>query len=770
MAPRYAPGVRIARFTTGEDPQYGVVTGELDEFGQPEPDAVVVALAGDPLYVGLKLLDEEHRLADVRLLAPVLPRSKVVGIGRNYAAHAAEMGNDPPEEPLMFLKPNTSVVGPGDPVIYPPQTRNLHFEGELAVVIGRICRDVPADQATDVIHGYTIGNDVTARDLQKSDVQFTRAKGFDSFCPLGPWIETDLDPDDFAKGRRRADPPQRRPQAGRQHRRPDLRRPHPRRACDQRDDAVARVMSSSPAPRRASARWRSATRSRSPSKGSAHSPTRWRLDDTPRSVAAPTTPRGTGPVLSVTHGVAARRLRPHRAVQLGLRPHHGGTFVFRIEDTDKGRSTEESYDAMLGAMEWLGLDWDEGPGKGGPYAPYRQSERGDLYRDVLARLAESKFTYDCYCTTEEVDARRKASGSKVQGYDGFCRELSEERLAAFLAEGRSPVVRFRMPEGKITWHDLVRGDITFDTQHVPDYALCRANGDPLYTLVNPVDDALMAVTHVLRGEDLLSSTPRQIPLHRALVELGISSVVPEFGHLPFVMGEGNKKLSKRDPESHLFMYRDSGFLPEGLLNYLALLGWAIAADRDVFTLEEMVDAFDIADVNPNPARFDLKKAEAINADHMRMLPIEELTSRVLPFLKSAGVVGDPVSDADAQLLEQAMPLVAERMNKLTEAVPMLGFLFADESSFSLVDDLDDAGRDVVRAAYGALAEVERWSTADIETALREALVEGLALKPRVAFGPVRIAVTGRKVSPPLFESLELLGRDRSLARLRAAAP
>lgn len=194
--------MRIARFTTGEDPLYGVVTGELDEFGQPDPDSVVVALAGDPLYVGVKLLDQEFRLEDVRLLAPVLPRSKVVGIGRNYAAHAAEMGNDLPTEPLMFLKPNTSVVGPGDPIFYPSQTQNLHFEGELAVVIGRICRDVPPEQATDVIHGYTIGNDVTARDLQKNDVQFTRAKGFDSFCPLGPWIETDLDPHDFAEGRR----------------------------------------------------------------------------------------------------------------------------------------------------------------------------------------------------------------------------------------------------------------------------------------------------------------------------------------------------------------------------------------------------------------------------------------------------------------------------------------------------------------------------------------------------------------------------------------
>ena len=189
--------MRIARFTTGEDPQYGIVTGEVDELGIPAEDSMVVALAGDPLYVGMHPTEEQHKLADVRLLAPVIPRSKVVGIGRNYAAHAAEMGNDVPTEPLMFLKPNTTVVGPGDPIFYPRQSSNVHFEGELAVVIGRICRDVAPDRVKDVVYGYTIGNDVTARDLQKSDVQFTRAKGFDSFCPLGPWIETELDPSDL---------------------------------------------------------------------------------------------------------------------------------------------------------------------------------------------------------------------------------------------------------------------------------------------------------------------------------------------------------------------------------------------------------------------------------------------------------------------------------------------------------------------------------------------------------------------------------------------
>ncbi|MDZ5663969.1 glutamate--tRNA ligase [Nocardioides sp. S-58] len=452
---------------------------------------------------------------------------------------------------------------------------------------------------------------------------------------------------------------------------------------------------------------------------------------------------------------------------------HGGTIVFRMEDTDRERSTQESYDAILELWRWLGLDWDEGIEVGGPHGPYRQSERGDVYRDVLARLHEASYTYDCFCTPAEVDARRKASGSKTQGYDGFCRDLSAEQRAAFEAEGRSPVVRFRMPDGSIAWDDLVRGEISFETENVPDFALSRANGDPLYTLVNPVDDALMQITHVLRGEDLLSSTPRQLALFEALVALGVAQEVPAYGHLPYVMGQGNKKLSKRDPEAHALAYRDQGFLPEGLLNYLALLGWAIAADRDIFTVAEMVEAFDIKDVNPNPARFDLKKAEAINASHMRLLSVEDITHRALPFLKEAGVVSDPVSDADAQLLELAMPLVAERINKLTEAAPMLGFLFVDEADFTRDPDdvaklLDETGRGVVQASYDALEGLREWSTAAIEEALRVALIEGMELKPRVAFGPVRVAVTGRRVSPPLFESMELLGRERSLARLRSA--
>jgi glutamyl-tRNA synthetase len=457
--------------------------------------------------------------------------------------------------------------------------------------------------------------------------------------------------------------------------------------------------------------------------------------------------------------------------------HHGGTFVFRIEDTDAARDSQESYDTLLEVMRWLGFDWDEGPLVGGPHGPYRQSERYDIYADVAARLLDAGRAYHCYCTADELDQRNELARSegRAPGYDGHCRALTDAQRAAYEAEGRRPVVRFRMPDEATTFDDLVRGEITFQAANVPDYVLVRGNGHPLYTLVNPVDDALMEITHVLRGEDLLSSTPRQIALYDALAEIGVGTgQLPRFGHLPYVMGQGNKKLSKRDPEANLLGYRDRGFLPEGLLNYLALLGWAIAEDRDIFSMDEMVEAFTIERVNPNPARFDVKKAEAINASHLRALPDDEVAERIVPFLQREGLVSDPVTDEQHALLVAAAPLVKERMVTLDESVDMLGFLFVPERAFRR-DPADaaklletDEGRRIVLAAHDALAALDTWETSAIDEALRKALVEDLGLKPRNAFGPVRVAVTGRRISPPLFESLELLGREKSLSRLDAA--
>ncbi|MGJ9421600.1 glutamate--tRNA ligase [Aeromicrobium sp. CF3.5] len=457
--------------------------------------------------------------------------------------------------------------------------------------------------------------------------------------------------------------------------------------------------------------------------------------------------------------------------------HHGGKFVFRIEDTDASRDSEDSYQLLIDVMRWLGLDWDEGIEVGGPHGPYRQSERMDIYADVAQKLVDAGLAYKAYDSAEELEERRTAARAegRPSGYDGLHRDLTSEQQAAFEAEGREPVIRFTMPAKDWTFTDLVRGEITFGAENVQDFVIVRANGQPLYTLTNPTDDAMMGITHVLRGEDLLSSTPRQIALYEAFAQIGVGGgFTPEFGHLPFVMGAGNAKLSKRDPESNLLDYQPQGFLPEGLLNYMALLGWSISGDRDVFTLAEMVEAFEIESVNPNPARFDLKKCEAINADHIRMLETTDLQQRLVPYFQAAGLMADdPTSDQLATLLA-GTPLVHERMNRLTEAVDMLRFLFVTDDDFVIdatdrAKQLDDKGLEVVRAARDALevAHTHEWTTASIEGALRSALVDDLGLKPRLAFGPVRVAVTGSRISPPLFESLELLGHELTIARLDA---
>ncbi|TFV70105.1 glutamate--tRNA ligase [Blastococcus sp. CT_GayMR19] len=453
--------------------------------------------------------------------------------------------------------------------------------------------------------------------------------------------------------------------------------------------------------------------------------------------------------------------------------HTGGTFVFRIEDTDASRDSEESYRHLLDSLRWLGLDWDEGPEVGGPHGPYRQSERHDIYREVAAKLLVAGHAYESFSTNEEVDVRRRAAGQDPKlGYDNADRFLTDEQKAAFRAEGREPVLRLKMPDEDLTWTDLVRGEVRFAAGAVPDFVLVRGNGVPLYPFVNPVDDALMGITDVLRGEDLLPSTPRQLALYAALTDIGVASGTPRFGHLPLVTGEGTRKLSKRDPTSNLDVYRERGFLPEGLVNYLALLGWSIAEDRDIFSMAELVEAFDVTRVSANPARFDLKKAEAINATHLRALPVEEFTERVTPYLAAAGLVSEPPTAEQRRVLAAIAPMAQERMIVLSEAVGLLRFLFVDDVEIEpAAAEKQLSGPDaaeVLDAATTALSELADWSTAAIEEALRTALVDGLGRKPRQAFGPVRVAVSGRTVSPPLYESIELLGRDRTLGRLAAA--
>jgi len=447
--------------------------------------------------------------------------------------------------------------------------------------------------------------------------------------------------------------------------------------------------------------------------------------------------------------------------------HTGGTFIFRIEDTDKDRVTDEYIQAAIDTLKWLGLTWDEGPEVGGPNGPYLQSQRMDIYADWAKKFLDDGFAYHCYCSADELEAVREAQrkANVAPGYNGHCRSLSTEQIAAFVADGRKPVVRMRMPDGSTTFTDLIRGEVTFDHNFVPDFVLVRADGSPLYTLAVAVDDVMMKVTHVLRGEDLLSSTPRQIRVYQAM---GVAEAdYPLFAHLPFVMGQDNAKLSKRNGEVSIAWYRERGFLPEAICNYLALLGWSPGEDREDVSMSELTELFTVERVHSSPARFDMKKLEAINGDKIRALSPDEFLNRSLPFLKEGNVVTGTLEEI--ALLMRALPIIQERVATLAEVPAMLKFLFVtnfevEAESLPKISDADS--KKLLQVAYERLQSLSQWSHEGIEAVLRTALIEEMGLKPRIAFSAVRIAVTGSHISPPLFESMELLGRESSLLRLK----
>ena len=448
--------------------------------------------------------------------------------------------------------------------------------------------------------------------------------------------------------------------------------------------------------------------------------------------------------------------------------HTGGTFLFRIEDTDTTRVTDEYIQAAIDTLKWLGLNWDEGPEVGGDNGPYLQSQRLGIYAEWAQKFLDQKDAYHCYCSAEELEAVREAqrAANVAPGYNGHCRDLTADQIAGYKSEGRLPVVRMRMPDGGTTFNDLIRGDVSFDHKFVPDFVLVRGDGSPLYTLAVAVDDVLMKVTHVLRGEDLLSSTPRQIRVYQAM-GLALEDY-PVFAHLPFVMGQDNAKLSKRNGEVSIAWYRDKGFLPEAICNYLALLGWSPGDDRENVTMKELTELFTVEKVHSSPARFDMKKLEAINGDKIRALTIDEFLDWSLPFLTKAGVVSG--SADEIALVKLALPLIQERIIMLSEVPAMLKFLFVKNFAVeaeSVAKITDDASKQVLERSLKELEPLATWTHESIEAALRSSLIEEMGLKPRIAFGAVRIATTGSTISPPLFESMELLGKEASLARIRA---
>ena len=449
----------------------------------------------------------------------------------------------------------------------------------------------------------------------------------------------------------------------------------------------------------------------------------------------------------------------------------GGAFVLRIEDTDRARYVASSEQQIYDTLHWLGLHWDEGPDIGGPFQPYRQSERLATYRPFVEQLLEAGHAYYCWCSTErlsELRAEQQASKVSVTGYDRLCYGKTREERAALPGFSEVPVVRMLIPDDvKLSFTDLIRGEV--NAPRPDDQVILKADGFPTYHLAVVVDDHLMGITHVVRGEEWISSTPKHLLLYRWL---GLDA--PAFAHMPLLRNTDKSKISKRkNPAARLTWFVEQGYLPEALRNFLQLLAYPpVHEGSDVASFADFVAAFDWAKVNTTGPIFDLTKLNSLNGDYIRSLGAAELVDRIVAHAVGQGQWTDP-SEADVELLRAAVPLIQERLVLLSEAVPKLAYLFTSDADLVLDPDaLAKAGPEaaaVVAAAQQVLAELGEWNHETIQAALRAALVDGLGLKPKLAFGPVRVAITGSNVSPPLFESMELLGQESSLARLEKLA-
>jgi len=440
---------------------------------------------------------------------------------------------------------------------------------------------------------------------------------------------------------------------------------------------------------------------------------------------------------------------------------NGGTFILRVEDTDTSRVTEEAFRGVLEDLRWLGVDWDEGPEVGGPHGPYRQSERSAVYAEAVERLIADGHAYRCFCTPEELEARNEAAKSRGEtpGYDGRCRDLTDHDRAEFEAAGRPATTRFRMPEREWVLQDLVKGEVRWASGQLGDFVLARSDGSPVFLLAVAVDDMAMGVTHVVRGDDLLTAAPRNVAVIEAL-----GGTPPTYAHVPQVVGPDRRPLSKRHGSTSVQAFREHGYLPEAMANYLALLGWSPGDDREFMTRQELIEAFDLARVSSNPAAFDTEKLTWMNNRCIQELDDDDLAARCVHFLTESGLGVEP------DLLRRAIPLVKERMKTLAEAPELLRFLFSDdvepnEKARGLLERAPDG---YLKAAADALDVIEVWDEPSIAAVL-DVLAEGAGLSRTKGWQPVRAAVTGSNVSPPLPGSLELLGRERTVARIRAVA-
>jgi glutamyl-tRNA synthetase len=438
----------------------------------------------------------------------------------------------------------------------------------------------------------------------------------------------------------------------------------------------------------------------------------------------------------------------------------GGTFVLRIEDTDRERSTAESHAQILRSMRWMGLDWDEGPEAGGAFGPYVQSERKAFYDEQARALLEAGDAYRCYCTPEELEDRR--SSQSGAGYDGRCRELSAAQRKAFEDGDRTSVLRIRMPdEGAIKWTDIVHGDLSFDCEVLDDWVAVKSDGYPTYNFAVVVDDGLMEISHVLRGDDHLSNTPRQIHLFKTL-----GFRIPKFGHMPMILGSDGKRLSKRHGAASVEDFRDAHFLPEALVNYLALLGWSPGTDEEFFQADSLIKKFSLKRLNKSAAVFDPAKLAHINGEHMKARSLDEKTVMAWEILEAAGVV--PAGDAaERARLASILGLMGNRFSHLADSVPHLSAYFSEDYPIDPeADSLDTVVAERLTALAGRFEILENFDAEGLEAALR-AYAEELGIKAGELIHPARFATTGQKVGPSVFDSLAALGKERVLRRLRS---
>ena len=445
--------------------------------------------------------------------------------------------------------------------------------------------------------------------------------------------------------------------------------------------------------------------------------------------------------------------------------HHGGDFILRIEDTDTERHSEEAVKVIYEALRWMGLDWDEGPDKGGPYGPYRQSERLDIYRDFVEKLKEKGLVYECYCTPEELEQMRKEQLERGEPprYTGKCRHLTEEEKARLRAEGRKPVLRFKVPEDRvIRFKDLVKGEIEINSRQLGgDFVIVRSNGMPVYNFVVVVDDALMKITHVIRGEDHISNTPKQILLYEAL---GFET--PQFAHLPMILGPDRSKLSKRHGSTSVKEFREKGYLPEAFTNFLALLGWYPKDGKEILSLEELIERFDIKDVNSAPAVFDTTKLNWMNQVYIRSYPIDKLTELVIPYLEKAGF---DLSAFDRKWLERVVEVSREYFTVLSDAPRYMEVFLKDdfdveEGAKRFIAESPDRLR-VIELFYEKLKAFEGELTEEAFKKLVKEVGKELGVKGKNLFMPIRIGLTGKMSGVELPVLAELLGKERVLRRL-----